>query len=181
MTITEALAEIKTTEKRIAKKREFVGQHLARDERLRDPFDQDGGSVQIVARELQAVQDLEQRRVVLRLRIQEANQRIMVVVGSMTKSLAEWLVWRREVAPNRQQFLRTVSQTLEKGRKDAQQKGMTLVGAGANVQVGGTQTINVFVNVNERALAEEIERLEQILGDLDGQLSLKNATETIQD
>ena len=179
MTITEALAEIKTIEKRIGKKRDFIGQHLARDERLRDPFDKDGGSAQMVARELQGVKDLEQRRVTLRLRIQEANQRIQVGVNGETKSLAEWLVWRREVAPPRQQFLRTLAQALDKGRKDAQSKGMTLVGAGAQVQVGQANTVNVFVNINERELVEEIERLETILGDLDGQLSLKNATETI--
>lgn len=39
MTITEALAEIKTIGKRLEKKRAAIAGNLARDSRLKDPFE----------------------------------------------------------------------------------------------------------------------------------------------
>lgn len=178
ITITEALAEVKTIQKRLEKKREFVGQYLARNEQIRDPFERDGGSATVLARELQAIGDLEQRVIAIRLGIQEANQRIVLTVQGVERTLAEWLTWRRELAPNQQTFLGAIRNTLAKLRKDAQAKGMT-VGIGAGVQVGQDNPQNIIVNLDERKLAEDTERIETILGELDGQLSLKNATEFI--
>jgi len=178
-TITEALAEIKTIHKRLEKKREFIGAHLARNENIRDPFLKDGGSEQLIMQEMQSVRDLTKRHVRIRLAIAEANQRIMVTVGDNTASIAEWLVWRREIAPHGQLFLSRMARGLADIRRQAQQKGMT-IGVGAGVQVGGEKPPDIIVNLNEKNLSEEIERLELILGELDGQLSLKNATETIE-
>ncbi len=53
ITITEALAEGTTIEKRIAKKRQFVRDYLFRQEQLRDPLD--GGSNIAISRELQSI------------------------------------------------------------------------------------------------------------------------------
>ena len=49
LTITEALAEIKTVEKRIQKKREAILPFVFRQEMLRDPHEKDGGSAVVVA------------------------------------------------------------------------------------------------------------------------------------
>jgi hypothetical protein len=180
MTITEALAEIKTIGKRIVKKRDFIGQYVARNDAIRDPFEKDGGSAVVMGREMQALADLELRIVRLRLAIQEANHRIEVTVQGVTKTLAAWLTWRKEVAPGRQQFCATLRQGLAKMRKDAQAKGLTVGAAGAVASVSGAEVPqNITVNLDEKALAEESEQLETILGELDGQLSLKNATELI--
>ena len=66
-------------------------------------------------------------------------------------------------------------------RREAQAKGATvgMAQAAAAVHVGGQQVQNVVVNVNELELAREIEHLELVLGELDGQLSLRNATESV--
>ena len=48
MTITEALAEIKTIQKRIDKKREFILHHTYRQHTLRDLLEKDGGSPKVV-------------------------------------------------------------------------------------------------------------------------------------
>ena len=180
-TITELLAEIKTIEKRIEKKREVVKAHLARNELLRDPFERDGGSARMLEQELQGIQDLEARRVLIRLAIQDANRRISVTVRDRTQTIAEWLIWRREVAPKRQEFLRLLSTGLAQLRREAQAKGATvgMAQAAAAVQVGAQQVQNVVVNIDELALVREIEQLEEILGTLDGMLSLRNATESI--
>ena len=44
ITVTEALAEIKTTQKRIEKKREHILNFAWRQERMKDPLERDGGS-----------------------------------------------------------------------------------------------------------------------------------------
>ena len=71
-TITEALAELKTLGKRIEKKRESVAMFLTRQDGLKDPLEKDGGSVEFIKRERQAVKDLEQHHVNIRLAIQRA-------------------------------------------------------------------------------------------------------------
>src|SRR3954452_7996422 len=102
ITITEALAELKTIDKRIEKKREFVLAYLLRQEMFKDPLEKDGGSVSAIRREMQAIGDLEERRITLRRAVQQANERNSVVVGKQVRTIADWLVWRREVAPAQQ-------------------------------------------------------------------------------
>ena len=87
ITITEALAEIKTIGKRIASKQAFIGQYLARQDGVRDPLEKDGGSAEVIKRERQAIGDLETRIITLRQGIQHANDETKVsVVGSFEKS-----------------------------------------------------------------------------------------------
>ncbi len=174
LTITEALAEIKTIEKRVQKKREAILPFVFRQEMLRDPHEKDGGSAAVIEQELQAVSDLQERVISIRRAIQDANASTMVTVAGETRSLSDWLVWRREVAPKRQQLFVDIRNTINSMRAQAQQKGLQVV-AGES----GNQT-DIVVNLNERKLATQIETLEEILGNLDGQLSLKNATVTIE-
>lgn len=172
ITITEALAEIKTLQKRIEKKREFVGQYLARQDGIKDPLEKDGGSFQAIARERQAIGDLETRIVLLRRGIQTANEATPVTINGVTRSVADWLVWRRDVAPGHQQFLGRLRQQLNVVRDQARKQGVGLLAAGTLAE----KPTDIVVNINEQDLAAEIERLEDTLGQLDGQLSLKNAT-----
>lgn len=53
ITITEALAEIKTIGKRIDSKKQFVTSHLARQDGVKDPLEKDGGSAELLKRERQ--------------------------------------------------------------------------------------------------------------------------------
>lgn len=180
MTITEALAEIKTIGKRIAKKREAIGQYLARAEGMKDPLDKDGGSVQFIEREMQAIRDLEERVIAIRAAIASANATTTISLNGDTRSISDWLVWRREVAPGRQQHLRQVQASIQQVRNQAAQRGVGLVNATASVQVGEVKPTDILVNVSEAKLTEDIDHLEDMLGTLDGQLSLKNATIDVQ-
>jgi hypothetical protein len=171
ITITEALAELKTIDKRIAKKREFVLSYLLRQEMFKDPLEKDGGSVSAIKREMQSVHDLEERKIVIRRAVQQANERNTITVGRQTRSIADWLVWRREVAPTQQQFLANIRGKIEQARAEAARKG-----AGLSNSADAAKPNDVIVNINEQELAREIEGLEDVLGTLDGQLSLKNAT-----
>lgn len=178
ITITEALAEIKTVSKRIASKREFIMQYIIRMEGLKDPLEKDGGSAASIEKELQAVSDLEKRIIELRIGIQRANDTTDVTLEKVTKTISEWLIWRREVAPSRKSYLNRLKMGLSSTRGEAQRKGFNVFS-----QVNQNQAdkpTDFIVNINEKKLAEEIEMMENILSQLDGQLSLMNATVTIQ-
>lgn len=172
ITITEALAEVPTISKRITKKQQFVLDYLARQNGARDPHEKDGGSVALIQRELQGIADLEQRLINIRSGIARSNAVTTITVGSTTRSITDWLTWRREVAEGQRSRLNGMASALRQLRAEAQKKG---------VKVGETaEGFNDWViNVNEKDLSEQIETLETTLGALDGQLSLKNATVTI--
>lgn len=178
LTITEALAELKTIQKRIEKKREFVGQYVGRQEGLKDPLDKDGGSPEVIRRERQAIADLEARHVAIRTAIQKVNQSTSIVIDGVKKTIAEWLTWRKEVAPGMQSFIAKLRQSVIQARNTAQQKGYGLVPATA--VTAETKPTDIVINVDEAALAKDAESLENILGTLDGQLSLKNATVVVE-
>jgi hypothetical protein len=173
ITITEALAEIPTIEKRITKKQEFIGNFLYRQSAVRDPHEKDGGSSELISREFQGVYDLQSRLVKIRSAIQSANQENTITIGEDSRSITDWLTWRREIAPKMQGFYREISAKLNAMRQDANRKGV-----GVSDKDAGFSP-DFVVNLNERELADKIENLEIILGTLDGQLSLKNATITI--
>ena len=90
----------------------------------------------------------------------------------------EWLIWRREVAPGIQNHLMQLWSGLQTARRSAQQRGVNVVAAAAAVQ-NNNDVQELIVNVNEQELAEQRENIEKMLGDLDGRLSLINATTTI--
>jgi len=176
ITITEALAELKTISKRVEKKRAYINSYLIRQEALKDPLEKDGGSAEVIRRERQAISDLEGRHIAIRLAIQQANHTTPVVVEGIKKSLADWLTWRKEVAPDQQKFLASIRMRVDQARSQALKIGATVVTSGADA----SKPQDVIVNVDEAALAKEMEQLETVLGTLDGLLSLKNATVTIE-
>jgi len=169
MTITEALAEIKTIGKRIEKKQEFVNQYLVRPENMRDPLDKEGGSEVKIRDAVQGITDLYKRWVALRLAIQKVNYEVVVMVGSEGMTIAQWLIWRREVAQGVKKFWDSMAQQV------VAKSQFQFTNAG-----GVRETWNPIVSYPASAITEEREKLEQILGDLDGQLSLKNATTFIE-
>ncbi len=168
ITITEALAEIKTVQKRLQKKAQTVLQHAFRADHLRDPFEADGGSQEVLRRELQGIGDLEQRIVDLRQAINKANITESITIGTKTRTIAEWIIWRREVLPNHKGFYDKLTLSLINARQIVAKKSLAMAAE--------QKEADVVVNVNEKELAATIEGIEQVLGTLDGQLSLKNAT-----
>lgn len=172
MTITEALAEIKTITKRIQSKREFIETYQLRVDSLKDPLDKDGGSVKAVSEASQSISDLEDRMVALRSAIASANNTNTIALEGVEKPISDWLIWRREIAPGRERFLIGLASKLASARNSV---------AGQKYRWGDAQKtddkpVDIIVNVDETALNVEREQMKNILGQLDGQLSLKNAT-----
>ena len=174
ITITEGLAEIKTIQARLDKRQEAVLRFLARDARLRDPLEAEGGSIEFVRRERQAIGDLEDRIVKIRTAIQGVNLATQLSVNNRAATVSEWLNWRRDVSGRHGAFLNVMNQTIAQARQKATQQGARLTDQDAAAKPG-----DFIISVSERELAEAIEEQEIVLGELDGKLSLLNATTTI--
>src|SRR4051794_14283471 len=99
ITIVEAMGQIHTIDTRIDKKQQLIAAYLLRPERLKDPLTREGGTVAVLQRELQSIRVLEERKIVIRRGVQRANERAEVAVGGQMRTIADWLVWRREVVP----------------------------------------------------------------------------------
>lgn len=173
MTITEALAELKTLGARLEKNAEYVKSYIVRDERIRDPFDRAGSSSAAeIAAKRQASNDLRERWVKIRSAIHKRNQSQTLEIEGVTRSLADWIVWRREISHNLKVELDALANAINGARARLRQ--------GNAAQKEGEAPVNMIVNLDEAALFAERERVEKILGQLDGQLSLKNATTLIE-
>lgn len=171
MTITEALAEIKTILKRIQSKREFVETYQLRLDSLKDPLEKDGGSAKAVTEAAQAISDLEGRIVALRVAIAKANATNRIEIEGVERAIEDWLIWRREIAPGQERFLQTLTGRLAAARQQV---------SGQKYQWGKEtpqdKPADIVVNIDETKLNADKEKIKNILGQLDGQLSLKNAT-----
>lgn len=172
MTITEALAEIKTILKRIQSKREFIETYQYRFDSLKDPLEKDGGSSKAVREAEQAIADLETRAVQLRSAIAQTNSTHKVTLEGIEKSIADWIIWRREIAPSQERFLIGLTSKLAGARQ-------SVVGQKyrwGNEKNENDKPVDLVVNIDEHKLNKDKEQIKNILGQLDGQLSLKNAT-----
>lgn len=177
MTITEALADIKTTLARITKKQEGLMTFLARDSRIKDPVPEaDGGSREYVRRERQAIGDMEKRVVRIRTAIQASNVSTLLVVLGVEMSVASWLNWRREIAEGQQKFLQRIVTHLAAQKSQAIRQGQGIKAE----EVGPSTQGDLIVHVDERQVQQEIDTVTNVLGTLDGKLSLFNATTTIE-
>lgn len=174
ITITEALAEVKLIGKKISKKHEFILTYLLRGAMVKDPLEKDGGSDAIIAREMQAIHDLQERVVHIRTAISQANAGTSLTIGTKTRTVAEWLTWRRDVAPIEKKLLGDLVARVNAGREQAKKMSGALT---ADANAAGQQ--DILVMFSEVELQTRVEAMEEVLGRLDGLLSLHNARTTI--
>ena len=168
LTITEGLAELKTVAARLAKKRQFVSSHLTRDADRLDPLDKQGGSINVLKSEMQGIHDLEERVVAIRSAINRANAATKVTVADTTRTVEQWLIWRREVSRGQVEFLGTIRKVLDQQRVRDPYAGRSKDDQG------------FVVNIDEKKLGSDMEQLVTILGELDGKLSVVNATTQLE-
>jgi hypothetical protein len=173
LTITEALAEIATIDKRLPKKATEMTNYVARQDLARDPMEKSGGSAKFIREERQSHADLLARKIALRRAIAKANAETLVSVDGKERSVADWLVWKRECHAAEVQVLRNLLNGAQTARAHAQKNGVALV----SVSEGRPE--DIIVNVDEQGLVSELDALEEMAGKLDGLLSLKNAVTTL--
>jgi hypothetical protein len=175
MTLTEALAEIELINRHLALKRAFLLAVAVRPGILRDPLAGAGGIVALAMQEQQSLVALEEHRIALRRAIRVTAESVTITIGGQTRTISDWLEWRRKIAPDIREFLGSVRQQIQIARSQANSWTYGLLEAG-----GSARSIDIVVNLNEPELARQSEMVEEALGNLDGQLSLKSATQTIE-
>ena len=176
VTITEALAELKLIKAKVEKKKAFVMGNLGRQEGAKDQLEKSGGTRAVVTSELQAIGDLHERIVRIRSAIAAANSASFVEIRGVRRSIADWLVWRRDVAP----MVRGLESNLASGIAQLKQKAQA---QGYRVNVNANEALlptDVIIELDEKALADKAEATQEILDTLDGKLSLHNATVQVE-
>jgi hypothetical protein len=181
ITITEALAEIKTINKRLINKRETVLAYLTQPDSARDPLEGSGGSKKFIEEERQAIDDLVQRIVTIRGKIARSNDETIISINGKARSLTEWLAWKRDTSALSSDFLDKMRNTIQSARNLAQTRGMGRSTMHVQATIGGDQKPGgITVYLDEASLNQELEEFTETLAIFDGQLSLKNATTTIE-
>jgi len=177
VTVTEALAEIVLIGKKMEKHRSFIQGHISMYDYEDDPFEKEGGTKEMNSRVIQAITDLGQRLVRIRSLVAESNLRTVLTIGKTTLSLADWLVWRREIAESLQQVFMGATKQANNAISINREKPR-LVPKQAEDQE--QQIAKLILNVDIPSLDKSAMEIEEILGVLDGKLSLLNATTIIE-
>jgi len=177
MKITEAMAEVKLANRKIQTSFEFVMRNLRREDWRKDPFEKDGTTQEAqVKAALQSIQDNELRVVALKHAINKVNMALQLEVGGMSMSVAEWLLWRRDILPVKKNNLTMLVNAVANIGREQPQARRTFAG-----QVQTNETIpNWVVNISDKWLLEQIQSLDAIEQQLDGQLSMLNANTEIE-
>lgn len=176
ITITEALAELKLIKSKVEKKKNFILANVARQEGAKDQLEKSGGTTAVLAQELQAVGDLQERLVKIRTAIATANSSTSVEIGGVKRTIAEWLIWRRDVAPLIKNFEKDLAMGIGRVKAEAQRSGYQIVKNGE----AASKPTDVIVEVDEMKLQQNAENTQEILDTLDGKLSLHNATVQVE-
>jgi hypothetical protein len=177
LTITEALAEIKLIPKKIAKKLDFIREHSLTYNNQPDPLKATGGREKHIKEYKQAITDLIRNYEIIRQKIMEANLKESVTILGETKTIYEWLVWKRETYTT-QLNVAKLYQGVEAEIKRLATRPELYKKEGW--KEGDLPTfVTVKPNINIEAYRKEVEKWDDIYNKLDGKLSLKNATITI--
>lgn len=172
ITITEALAEIKLINKKLESKKAYALANLTRYKHMPDLL---GDSRAKLYSEMQSIADLETRIELIRTKIAEKNLQSKLSVMGQETTIYQWLTWKREIAPGQINFLKAATQHIKSQQDTMATRPQVWKDAEGKVQV-----FELIVNVDYSALNEKLEKLQETLDKLDGQLSLKNATLTIE-
>lgn len=176
ITITEALAELKIIKSKIDKKKSYILGNMSRQEGAKDLLEKEGGTRKVLDSEIQAVNDLQERMVKIRSAIFRANASSKVTICSVERTIADWLVWRRDVAPIVKNFETMILSQMQHVKNEAKKMNFQVVPHGDAPK----NPTDVIFEVDEHALHKQSERTQEILDTLDGKLSLHNATVQVE-
>jgi hypothetical protein len=129
----------------------------------------------MIQSETQALADLGRRLMKIRAGISRANLETEITVGEETRSVHDWLVWKRELSAPQAAFTKQVHQTV-KNSLDAIARQPQVY----KDEAGATHLAKLVSNIDYAEWIKADEKLNEKLEVLDGKLSLKNATVTIE-
>lgn len=171
MTITEALSEINLIKKKLEHKKKNTLTLLIKPDHTPDIYATEGGTPVFLKREFQSIDDLYRRFIKIRSAISKANIENDITLGERTQSIHDWLTWKREISKDETNFVNTVV-TQTKGQLDEIGKSPRCF----NDTEGKPQLLKVSAMVDYTSFVKKQEELAVLFEQLDGKLSLKNAT-----
>lgn len=164
ITIQEILTDLKYRSKRAEKKGQSVLSNLYRTANTVDKMLADGGTEKFCDREMQGMNDMLMLIVAQRAAIQKSNLTTVLTVEGDTMSVAEWIIWKREVYPVQQAFLNSMLANLRRVSSTPRK----------------VDEPDIIYHVSEQKVIKTLERLQNQFEKLDGLLSLNNATVTVE-
>lgn len=175
ITITEALSEINLIKKKIEGKKTEILNNLAKVAHVPDPYANQGGGFAANKAQLQSIKDLNSRLTRIRGAISGANIANTISIMGETKTINDWLTWKREISVIDSKFLMDLC-TKSKANMDHWAKQPQVY----KDDSGTTHLVKYESNIDYVEVLKESERTSEIFEKLDGQLSLKNATIVIE-
>lgn len=176
-TITEALAETKLLKTKIKTKKDFIGNNVGRMDVTPDPFEkEEGGSVGRIKREFQAIDDYRKRLIGIRTAIQNANSLTRLKIGEREMSITDWLNWKREVADEEVAFINQALSSVQQLKTQNERNPQVL----KDKDTGAMQVLKPVFHLDQSWLQKQLEVNQEISGELDGKLSMLNATTFIE-
>lgn len=175
LTITQALAKINVLKKRIENKAAFVREHVARQKMYEDPFAAEGGTPKEIVSAQDSIRKNSESVIKLRCAINASNTLTYVEAAHLRRSIAAWLIWKREVEPSERTRVAALLEAIKRTRETAASKKVQVVSHDGEAQ----EPLDLMINIDEKALRLKASLLDDITGELDGELSQSNATTTI--
>lgn len=171
MTITEALSEINLLKKKVQAKEKAVSGLLVSAEHVKDPYADEGGTAKFLEKEFQSIGDFRRRLIKIRSAISKANLENEITLAETTMSIQDWLTWKREVAKEETSLINTVCSTVKRFLDESTNKPQCYQDS-----EGKPQLLKLKSNVDYAAFVRKQEKMTELFENLDGKLSLKNAT-----
>lgn len=162
--ITHGLTEVKTIDNRIQSKSNDILEYVSRPANMMDPLEKKGGSEKFVGEVMQSIKDLEQRKIDIRVAITKANSENTITIHGVTRTIAEWLIWRSHVVDSQQHRSRSILKKINKMRNIT-----------SDIKTEDNKSLQTTVCIDEKGLLEGLDLNEEILGVLDAELSIANA------
>lgn len=175
MNIAHGFSEIRLSEKKISHAEAFITQNLARGASLIDPYADKGSSQkEEVERSLQSIHDLEERIVDIKLAIARANASTSFTIDMVTRTVAEWIIWRQTSADRQLKLIQDVAATIRRlgNEHTASLRGLAL---GRD-----TKPDQMIFFLDEQWVRDQLDRHEEIYEKLDAELSVFNATTELE-
>lgn len=173
ITITEALAEIKLIDKKLESKAHTVMGNLTRYDHIPDAL---GDSAKKLGEEMQSMHDLWAEIIKIRSAISGVNLRETIKVGEKTATISEWITWKREIATKQLTLYTNIRNNL----KNATDRHATNPQAYKDPESGENRFFKLVCNLPYSEFIEKSQKTQETLDRLDGLLSLKNATVTVE-
>lgn len=171
LTITEALSEINLLKKKLESARNEMRTNLIRAKHMPDTFAAEGGLLKHNEAVMQSITDMGLRLVSIRSAIARANLANTITIGSATRSIHDWLTWRREVMEADAKCISDILARLRTHNDTASRQPQVYKDAEGTVHL-----IEYELGLDIPALLKQVDAFTEVREKLDGQLSLKNAT-----